>query len=82
MLIVKPILRRHDYILIFLEAGKTREEHFTASHWAALSRVKTKLGISGRLTVKRFLAAGGVKLLLGSQQIFPRTQGSHQGGGK
>jgi hypothetical protein len=76
-------LRRHDYVLVFSKAGKCTELYLRASSkWGAYREMKIELEIVGRLSVQKFLDAGGEKLLLGGKEVFPSKLASHRGGGK
>jgi hypothetical protein len=82
---IRRVVRAHAYTLIFLsaETGETVEQRFTAnSQWTALVHMKATLGIARRLTEERFAQAGGVRLMLGEKQVYPRKRKPHPGGGK
>jgi hypothetical protein len=40
----------------------------------ALDRVREELGITGRLTKKKFIAAGGQCLSFANERVFPREK--------
>jgi hypothetical protein len=73
----QPQTRLIEYTLVF-ENSKTKPERFKAKNrWEAFIEVKQLLGgVKGRMSINKFIDAGGKSIYIGPQQIFPPTHQS------